>query len=233
MLVGLNKRVLSVPWGVGDAIWGVSVVAGGSIILALLIYNLAPNAGASRDLAFSIVIFLVEGMMLLAVLALAILKYKSSWRKLGFRPAEVPRSYLLALGVLLASLASNVIYFVIVTSAGWNFLEPSEVPEEAIGQGVLRVVNFLTIGVWGPFTEEVFFRGFILAALAPRVGVMGAMVATSVLFALGHGSVAVIIPVFVSGLLLAWLYLRTRSLWPCIAAHSAQNILAISFAGYG
>ena len=233
MLVGLNKRIPSVPWGIRDAIWGVSVVAGGSLLLVILIYPLASIAGASKDLTFSIVIFLVEGLMLLAVLAFAIFKYQSSWRKLGFRSAETSRSYLLALGVLMASLTSNAIYFVIVTSAGWSFLEPSQIPEEAIGHGALRVVNFLTIGVWGPFTEEIFFRGFILAALIPRVGALGAMVATSTLFALSHGSVSIIIPVFASGLLLAWLYLRTHSLWPCIAAHSAQNILAISFASYG
>jgi membrane protease YdiL (CAAX protease family) len=37
-----------------------------------------------------------------------------------------------------------------------------------------------------------------------------------------------VIPLFVTGLLLSWLYLRTGSIWPPFAAHAAQNLLALA-----
>ncbi|MED5568055.1 MAG: CPBP family intramembrane glutamic endopeptidase, partial [Chloroflexota bacterium] len=41
-------------------------------------------------------------------------------------------------------------------------------------------------------------------------------------------SIGVLVPIFVTGMLLAWLYHRTGSLWPGIAAHAGLNALAVS-----
>ena len=37
----------------------------------------------------------------------------------------------------------------------------------------------------------------------------------------------VLVPIFITGFLLAWLYHRTGSLWPNIVAHAGQNALAL------
>ena len=50
----------------------------------------------------------------------------------------------------------------------------------------------------------------------------------SAVFAAAHASLAVVLPLFVIGLLLSWLYLRTGSIWPPFAAHAAQNLLALA-----
>lgn len=56
---------------------------------------------------------------------------------------------------------------------------------------------------------------------------LGVMVA-SLLFAAAHVSVGAALPVFVAGMLLAWLYVRTRSIWPPLTAHALQNFIAVS-----
>jgi membrane protease YdiL (CAAX protease family) len=37
----------------------------------------------------------------------------------------------------------------------------------------------------------------------------------------------VMVPIFITGFLLAWLYWRTGSLWAAIGAHAGQNALAL------
>jgi len=88
----------------------------------------------------------------------------------------------------------------------------------------------MVIGVAAPFAEEVFFRGFMLAAFVNALGVLRGSLVGSAVFALSHGNIALLAPTFVSGLFLAWLYLTTRSLGPSFAAHAVQNLLALSLA---
>ena len=91
-----------------------------------------------------------------------------------------------------------------------------------------KVVTVIAIVAWGPFAEELFFRGFILAALIGPLGPLRAAAVSSALFAAAHVSIEAALPVFVTGMLLAWLYLRTRSIWPPVTAHALQNFIAVS-----
>ena len=90
----------------------------------------------------------------------------------------------------------------------------------------------LALGLWVPFVEEVFFRGFLFAGLAARYGLYVGIAVSAALFALVHFSLATIIPIFVTGILFGLVYHVTRSIWIPIAAHSAQNILALLASRY-
>jgi len=85
--------------------------------------------------------------------------------------------------------------------------------------------------------EEVFHRAYLMNALEerwpPRVRVFGvpfgaAAIASSLVFALGH-LVAMIqlgrLATFFPGLLFAWLYRRSGSLWAPALYHAASNLL--------
>ena len=129
---------------------------------------------------------------------------------------------------LFLSLTFGGLYVVVVTTLGIDFLLPPAIPANALGEGFYRSVNIVVIGILGPMAEEVFFRGFLLGGLAQPMGPLRAALVASAVFAISHLSVGVMIPFFVSGLLLSWLYLKTRSIWPSFTAHAAQNIIAIS-----
>ena len=58
------------------------------------------------------------------------------------------------------------------------------------------------------------------------------MVASALVFAALHLEPGAMIPIFLTGLALGWLYVKTGSLWPCIAAHAGQNTLALLAARY-
>lgn len=78
-----------------------------------------------------------------------------------------------------------------------------------------------------PVYEEIFFRGLIHNGIANRLGVWGAIIASSALFGLFHGFPIQIITAFLFGLIVGWLYEKTNSLWPAIICHITNNGLAM------
>jgi hypothetical protein len=89
-----------------------------------------------------------------------------------------------------------------------------------------------------PMAEEFFFRGFIFGGLRNiplRVGSFDgapwlAAVLTGILFGLAHtgsASSQYLIPLGFLGFVLCLVRWRTRSLYPCMVLHSANNALAL------
>ncbi|MHB1837018.1 MAG: CPBP family intramembrane glutamic endopeptidase [Solirubrobacteraceae bacterium] len=89
-----------------------------------------------------------------------------------------------------------------------------------------------------PIAEELFFRGFLfgtLRELPVRIGSLDlgpwiAAVLTGILFGaahLGSAPAEYLIPLGFLGFVLCLLRWRTRSLYPCMALHSANNALAL------
>ncbi len=81
-----------------------------------------------------------------------------------------------------------------------------------------RVLFFASVTVLRPFAEEVLFRGFVMQGLTERLQVPAAAAVASALYALTHvgGGPGLVIPAFGAGLLLAWVFWRSGSLWPAI-----------------
>jgi membrane protease YdiL (CAAX protease family) len=87
----------------------------------------------------------------------------------------------------------------------------------------------LLVTVLAPIAEELLFRGYIFPALRNWKGTWPAVVITGLLFGLLHvlsSPAYAIVPLALFGGLLCLLYLRTRSLYPCIALHSLNNSVA-------
>jgi membrane protease YdiL (CAAX protease family) len=83
------------------------------------------------------------------------------------------------------------------------------------------------IGV-APPVEEFFFRGFLYQSLRTRLGVLGGAVVSGLIFGAIHFKPEFLIPLASLGFLLAWLFEKTGSLWPCIAVHAINNTLAFA-----
>ncbi len=90
-------------------------------------------------------------------------------------------------------------------------------------------VLWIGLVVCAPVYEEVFFRGFMYEGIAQsKLGPAGAVVLTSVVWSgihLQYGYFELCLLV-VFGIVLGIARLRTRSILPCIAMHSAFNVLA-------
>jgi len=89
------------------------------------------------------------------------------------------------------------------------------------------LVSFFLGGVLVPFAEELFFRGALFSWFRRRYSLWVAVLASSLLFALGHAdTAAVVVTSFVIGVLNAWLFERTRSIWVPYTVHLVNNGLA-------
>ncbi len=88
------------------------------------------------------------------------------------------------------------------------------------------LLNALVIVTVVPFTEELFFRGLGVTVFT-IFGSTVAILATALVFGLAHGIPAAIPALGFFGVCLAWLRVRTDSVWPGVVAHSLYNALGI------
>lgn len=223
-------KVPLVPWKAGDVLaasLAVVIVTVASITVLALVTD---DIDSESALAINVSVAAVSAILLLASWLFGPLKHSVPVATLGLRSlcSLGASQWLLPLMALAIVLVFNGIYGVVMSELGWGVLEPPDPPFDAdFGATSLVIAGILIIGV-GPFAEEVFFRGFVLAGLARRWGPVTGLLASSLLFSLAHGSVALLIPIFVAGSMLAWLYLRTGSLRASVLAHSAQNAVAFA-----
>lgn len=216
----------AVPWKPADVAFAAVFVIVGSVVIIVLT-RLIWKSGDSPESVNPLVLFLLQGLFLLAVWIIAVRVRGATWRSLGMRASQVRGGSLLIAPALLLMVAASAAYGVFVQSAGIEILIPPTLEEQEIrlGEGIYALLNALVFVVWGPFTEELFFRGFLLTVLAPMIGPFRAVLLSAALFAGVHVSVSTFIPIFLMGLVLAWLYLRTRSLLQPYLAHAAWNLL--------
>jgi membrane protease YdiL (CAAX protease family) len=118
---------------------------------------------------------------------------------------------------------------------------PPQQVAEALGDVqssmLLKMTLVLAAVLLAPATEELMYRGVLLKSVGGR-GRRFAIVVTAIVFSLVHvvgldperplASAAVVLPpIFLLGLILAWLTLRHQRLGPAIFVHSGWNALAV------
>ena len=217
------------PWSGRDTLFGVGLALAGALLL-LGFGALASGAGVLSGVARTLVVVALLEMLLLAVAwSFTVGRGRLSWRALGFRTGGVHLG--LPLLVLLASISLSGLVVLLVRALGVEALLPPDTPD--LLRGAMPVQYAAVIGVvvfLAPMAEEVFFRGFVLQGLLPSLGTWGAVAASAALFSVSHGAIGLLLPAFILGLLLGWLFLRAGSIWACFTAHAFQNALALSLA---
>jgi len=77
--------------------------------------------------------------------------------------------------------------------------------------------------VVAPLVEEIFFRGFLFQGLRQKYGWLSAIPLSSAIFGAAHLDPVSLIPTFILGCVLAYMYHRSNSLWPGIIFHTMIN----------
>lgn len=126
----------------------------------------------------------------------------------------------LALGAsALYSIALSAIHAPLQTNADALAQQAHTAPLTTLGALLAAVLV-------APWCEEIFFRGFVFPGLLRRLPVWPAATISALLFALAHADLGSFLPLALIGLALAYLRWRTRSLWPCVALHTLNNLVA-------
>ncbi len=95
--------------------------------------------------------------------------------------------------------------------------------QQTIGLGGWAILSTV---VAAPILEEVFFRGLIFESCAERWGRGVGLIVSALLFGVIHIIPVQMINAFVVGLILGYVYLKTRSLVSVIIIHAINNAIA-------
>ena len=127
--------------------------------------------------------------------------------------------------VVVLNLSFAAAYASIVLAINVDFLMPPQIPKSILGSKSFIIVNLFVIGIFVPFAEELFFRGFFMISIARHIGLYKSLLLTSILFACLHGHVGLLIPILFSSITVSMVFIYFRSLWAPMTVHSIQNIL--------
>lgn len=237
--VGLSAGGGDSPPGAGacEVPWNAAHVAIGLFLFLVLLFLAAFSAGAIGNLypAYEAALTTWAAVHLLALCAVATvwlmgLRHADSpLRAIGLvRPqTTLPATARWVLGGLGFSILATFAYSLVVNRLGVEALQPPEIDPEIIFPGAGILLTLQALALVTPLSEEILFRGFVLRGLLRTIGPGPAVVATAVVFSALHLNPGTVIPIFFTGLALGWVYVKTRSLWPCVAAHGAQNLIAL------
>lgn len=153
-------------------------------------------------------------------------KHGRPLRDLGFLAPKSGTAFLLAGAAWFVALIGVGVWGQLVTDIETISPPDNATPVLEIAGGSL-LVAWLLVGLWGPAVEEIFFRGFLLGGLNKRFGYWPALLFSSGIFALFHIHPGLYVPTFLLGVAFGWVYLKTRSIWPSIFAHTLHNTLVL------
>lgn len=131
-----------------------------------------------------------------------------------------------AVSLVLMGLGFNVL-----TTVLFSFLPEAWIAsyEEAAASTFIGDFWLVAIGtaIMAPLVEELIFRGLIYTRLKKGMPVVAAMVLTSVWFGLMHGHPLWIAYATVLGLIMGWIFERTKSLFGSMLFHFGYNLFAV------
>ncbi len=213
----------SAGWGLGQVALGVIALIPAALLVVVLV-ELIPLPVATVAAAA-----LLGFLEIVLVWLLTMRTWPPSLPALGLKRPDgsLVKATLLALAAIICSLVFAQLYTMAVTALGWQILSPPELPSNLLLPGAAALLSVLALAVVTPIAEEIFFRGFVQRGLVNRWGPVPGLIVSAAVFSGLHFSPGVLLPVFVTGLLLGALYWRTGSLWPSVAVHAAQNLAAV------
>ena len=227
---------MNVPWRVRDVAGLVAAWFGLQIVLGVMLAVLARGVPAIRDfqaavhsgdITASFTLNLVSVAIGLGIVALYLRHYKVGWKMVGWRRVGVLKTIKYLFGIMLAFiiLANLVLALVKLLVPSFNIDQP-QTNDFTSAVNTHRSLALVALVILPPIFEETIFRGFIFPALAKKTGLIWGAVLSSMIFGIAHGQTNLFVYTSILGLLLCFMYTKTRSIIPGILVHMLNNYLA-------
>lgn len=132
--------------------------------------------------------------------------------------------------LLLFVLGVGLLFFSFVSLIAPSFIESlleyaAETDSQISFAHYYSLLRIITVAIVAPITEEFIFRGLLLHIWASKWKTSRAILLSSLIFGFFHFNP---IGISIAGIVLALLYIKTRSLLIPIVAHTMSNLIAIS-----
>lgn len=221
--------------GIISALWGVSFFTDPEVINDY-------TKPYMLDVNYVLLLFQHLGLFVVPALVFAALTVHEPKKMLGFQPVAFRYIALGILAMIAAMPAVNAMAWLNEAVSFPSFLEPMERAirsmEDQAGELttaltsqsdiVYLIVNLFVIAVIPAIGEEMIFRGILLRILESWTGGKHKAVwISAILFSGMHMQFYGFLPRMMLGALLGYLFVWTRSLWVPIAAHFANNAIAL------
>ncbi len=229
------KKYFQAPWNTKDIIITILMAAGllGIAFFGMRYFGIEKMIEDSEYKSLYLLVLFVVQWVLIAIplIILTLIKYKFNGKTFGLTRTGVWKTiklvfsgYLLFLGITLA--ISLIIFY-----TGWK-IPGYQVQERILPLFGDNLVSLMISGVLiiaiAPFIEEIFFRGFLLRSISNKWGIISGSIISAALFALLHLQLSSIIPIFILGLIINSLVIRSKSIIPAIAFHMFNNAIAFT-----
>ena len=180
-------------------------------------------------LSLAIIISAVAGIAA-TVLFIKIRKGFSVAEYLGLKSISL-KNFLFLTAVYVALLGISVAMAMLIKAP-----QEGDIFTDAYRNTPWPLVFWLAIVIFGPFYEEILFRGFLFVGLRASVlGIAGTIVVTGLVFALLHAAqygAAAIAQIFVLGIVFGVVRWKTGSLWSTIFLHGLWNLGQMVFLAF-
>jgi membrane protease YdiL (CAAX protease family) len=197
------------------------------MIVGMVLYDFKGGLGLSPNAVSAMTVLLGNGLVISVILHAKGMGYRSL-----FHPTSSSVLATLALTVLPLVLITPALVLLNGTVVDWLVQQVPLSEWEAssfsrMSDGTLP--SMVAVCLLAPVVEEMLFRGIILRAFLHRYPRGLAMAWSAMLFGVAHLNLYQFLVATGLGWLLAWLYERTRSLYPCVALHVVYNSVVTLF----
>lgn len=242
---GFSGWFMGLGWAVGSFV-SFQVVAGIVAIVLLVVLGRVSLDSFSEQAIFENLDILFIGNTIGQIIFLGLftwfitrLSASKENRKEFLRlstPPNLSRNLILAFVLLIV--IQPVIYWLSWLNMQFPFSETYlkfEVDQLRLIENFLRSDHLLMLTVFHiavvpAFCEELLFRGYILRNFQRSMVPWAAILLSGIIFGLFHVRFTQFIPLATLGVLLAWLTITTRSIWPAVIAHFVNNAGSVIFA---
>ena len=221
-------------WRAVDLLFGAALLVAGYLAVAAVVIAVSGgNQASEREPGVALLLAAATLCFEVWIGALVLLLARRrglALRDLGFHR---PRDWGLVAFTVLGAYGAVIGYSLLI--AGIEALTGADLGRLNQGNGLPSTVGssplvWATLGVAvmiaAPLCEELFFRGLVFRALAALRGPVTGIVVSGVAFALVHFNVSVVVPFAAIGMIFAWSYRTSGSLWTTIAAHAIFNTIS-------
>jgi hypothetical protein len=201
-----------------------------SVAFELAVSQFVPAAQATLLWVLSLAAaYLAAGIVAIAWFALSTRPDLVSLRQLGWRRVGP----LAALGAGIAGYLAAM-FPVYVVLAVINHFVGAPAPSSPVVSIMMsasgaapRAVLIVLVVVAAPLVEETIFRGVLYGGLRRRMRFGGAALISALIFSGAHAQLVAFLPIAVLGLILAYVYERTGSLWASAVTHAVFNAASV------
>lgn len=205
----------SYPWS-ADILVYVLIFVFSAIVSGMSLYGAAGELSA--DALMSLNYLLSFGIVLALSFTYRAVRTRGSGTPGGFMRVSSPKTALLGVAMMVA---------VQVVAEPLGSLAPEAERSYYDMLSAMGPWMVLTSVIAAPVAEELFFRAVLAGDMAAVRGVVPAALLSSLMFAAAHFSHWVqVVPAFLGGLVLAYVFLSTRSVWCAVFVHFVNNLVS-------